>query len=135
MSTEHVIHGIHQPLKITSAPASVLDSLKGQTLIGAGLLNVAGVYECRVDTRGISDVEVNIKPTATAVVGSFAPTLASYYFDDSTTKSTSAGANFVASTLQTLTIATLKGVRSIKLTFTIPGGGSVTFAQAEVNGL
>lgn len=128
-----VAHGFQEYLVIDSAPAGA-KSVEGMLLKDAGVLNVAGTYKCYVETEGLANLYVTLKPSA--VTGTFAPAVVSTYADQATTRTTAAGAaNFIAATIQNLTVA-LAGEKRCIVSFTIPGGGSINFSsQAEANGL
>lgn len=128
-----VVHGFQEYLVIDSAPVGA-KSLEGTLLKDAGSLAVAGLYKCYIETEGLANLYVTLKPSA--VTGTFAPALVSTYADQSTTRTTASGpANFAAATLQTLTVA-LAGEKRCIVSFTIPGAGSINFSsQAEANGL
>lgn len=128
-----VVQGFQDYLVIDSAPVGA-KSLEGTLLKDAGSLTVAGLYKCYLDVQGLANLYVTLKPSA--VTGTFAPALVSTYADQATTRTTAAGpANFIANTLQTLTVA-LAGEKRCILSFTIPGGGAINFStNAEANGL
>lgn len=130
MIGHRVVFGIQELLVLSSVPAGQ-EALLGKHLIGAGAINVAGAYECAIDTSGLSDIEVDI--TTASVSGSFAPSLISTFLDK-TADTTAAGANF-ASGSQNLALTGLKGVRRCVYKFTVPGGGAVTHTRAEVRGI
>jgi hypothetical protein len=131
-------------LRITSAPATAQDVV-GKHLLGQAL-TVAGAYTCDIDTYDWSVIEVWLKPSA--VSGTFAPTLARYYANNVAVRTGAgfedAGSNFAGGTEQVLSLSDLNGAQKCRLSFTIPGGGSLTFANttpatptsvAEFNGL
>lgn len=112
-------------LVITAAPAAA-QAFIGKALIMAGAINVAGVYDCEIETHDWSLLQAVVKPSA--VTGAFAPSLDRMYFGGQAVRSTAAGANFAAGVAQTLDLTDLKGSQRARLRFTVPGGGSVTFA-------
>lgn len=131
MDNNRPVFGVQEFLRITTVPAAANQTLKGRTLVEVGSLTVAGAYTCEIDTQGIKDIEVNIK--ASAVSGSFAPTLASLFLDG-TPQDSAAGVN-ISTTNQEIALSGLNGTRRARVSFTIPGGGSVTFDRAEVRGM
>lgn len=112
-------------LVITKAPVDG-QAYVGQRVIDAGAINVAGDYECEIECGGAVDVEFHVKPSA--VTGSITPTARAMYANRFATKTSTAGAAFGAGVLQSLALSIAKGVQYAKLTFTVPGGGSITFA-------
>jgi len=110
-------------LQLSSAPDK---SLIGKTLINAGALG-PGTYQCLIATDGMATLNVTLQ--CSAVSGSFAPTLYALRANGVATDTNDAGANFVAGTPETLTVTPLAGRRLCRLDFTVPGGGSITFAE------
>lgn len=132
-------------LVITKAP-TLARAVEGLSLIEAGVLNVAGDYECKFPTDGLNVIEVELM--CSAVTGTFAPTLRAmryHQFASSRTAMQDAGGNFVAATGEVLTLADLRGKTTAKVTFTLGAGDSIEFAKgtdpasptalAEYNGL
>lgn len=116
------------------------EALIGERLYGQSL-SAAGAYTFEIHTNNWDAIEVALKPSA--VSGTFAPTLVSLGMTRQAARQTAAGANFAAGTAQTLAITGLRGTKEARLSFTIPGGGSIAFidaspstptAQAEYNG-
>lgn len=116
-------------LRIKTVPVGA-EVLIGQNLLGQAL-TVVGTYTCDVETYDWAAIEVHLKPSA--VSGTFAPTLAKFWANGVAVRTGSghavAGSNFGAGTAQTLTLTDLRGTIKCQVTFTIPGGGSITFAN------
>lgn len=128
-------YGFQSHLRISLVDGGVNSTLIGKTLKEAGVLG-PGAYVCAIDTKGVNDIDVTLKPNA--VTGAFAPAVTSTFVDRATTKATAAGAaNFAAGVAQTLSLTSLRGVQVVRVTFTVPGGGSIDFTsgQAEANAL
>lgn len=128
-----VARGIQEYLVLDVVPVGA-EAVKGLLLKDAGLLSVAGVYQCYIDPEGLANLFAELKPSA--VTGAFAPSFFSTYVDKATARTTAAGAvNFVANTAQSLTVA-LVGEKRCIVQFTIPGGGNINFStRAEATGL
>ncbi len=125
------LFGIQDLLKITAAPNADLARI-GQVLMGL-TLNTQGVYQCDIDTSGIGTVEVHVAASAQTA----SPTLAfnSLHADGGVYQaSTPAGGALVANVQQDLKIVSV-GEHKMRLTITIPAGGSATFSRAVFNGL
>lgn len=118
--------GVQGYLVFTKTPIGAGQVYLGQRLIDAGAINVAGDYEAEFEISGTNDVEVHLKPSA--VTGTILPTLRITYANQFATKASAAGANFAAGVLQSLALASPKGAQYAKVTFTVDGGESVTFA-------
>lgn len=116
-------------LYLTKVPAGVSREMMQKSLLEVGQLSVAGDYEAAFEVGGVSDIEVHLMPSQ--VAGAFAPTLVTTYANGGKTKGSAAGANFAAGVLQSLTLSGIKGVKKAIVKFTIPGGGSVTFAPGS----
>jgi len=112
-------------LVIMAAPATA-QALIGKALVSAGAINVAGVYDCEIETHDWSLVQAVMMPSA--VTGAFAPSLDRMYFGGRAVRNSAAGANFAAGVAQTVEITDLKGSQRARIRFTVPGGGSITFA-------
>lgn len=116
-------------LRIKTVPTGAED-LINQNLLGQSL-TVVGTYTCEIDTYDWAAIEVHLKPSA--ATGTFAPTLAKFYANGVAVRTGSghevAGSNFASGTAQTLTLTDLRGTIKCRLTFTIPGGGSIAFAN------
>jgi hypothetical protein len=106
-------------LNISKAPAAAAAKV-GQALVGAG------EYQCDVRCDDWSVIEVVLMPSA--VTGTFAPKIQRMYANGEKVRSETTGSNFAAATAQTLSLSNLNGSRKVRITFTVPGGGSVTFA-------
>jgi hypothetical protein len=133
-------------LVITKAPVAG-QAYVGKRLIEAGAINVVGDYECKFAVDGMNVIEAELMPSA--VSGTFAPTLRVMRmvgdFGSNRSNQADVGANFSAGTTEVLTVTDMRGKRIAKVTFAVPGGGSVTFAPgsdpstptavAEFNGL
>lgn len=118
------------PLALKSVPATVDLAFLGKSLHDVGALNVAGAYVCEFFTDDWTVVEALLKPSA--VTGTFAPTLQVItYVGDAHPVKTTAGSNFVAATAQVLSLSALNGYGVCQVIFTVPGGGSITFARAS----
>lgn len=117
--------GAQAHLVFTKVPAG--SALLGVRLLDAGAIALAGAYECEFEIGGAADVEAHLKPSA--VTGAFAPSLVIPYANRAEEKTTVAGANFAAGVLQSLATSSPKGAQYAQVRFTVPGGGSVTFAQ------
>ncbi len=112
-------------LVIHEAPATA-QALVGQALLGQ-TLSVAGDYVCNIDTYDWGTVEAILKPSA--VSGTFAPSIERMYANKVAVRDTTAGSNFSAGAAQTLTLTSLNGTIRCRIKFTVPGGGSLTFAD------
>lgn len=100
-------------------------SVVGQSVLTAGALT-PGVYVCEVETYDWGTIEVVLKPSA--VTGTFAPKIQRLYANGVAVRSETSGSNFGAGAAQTLTLTALNGTTRCRITFTVPGGGSITFA-------
>lgn len=124
--------GIQEFLVIDSAPLTD-KSKEGQFAKDAGALAVAGNYDMVVDVAGLTNVDVILNTSA--VTGTVAPSVFATYADGSTSKvAGTGGANFIATTRQTISVANLKGERKLIVRIPIDATESVTLSQAEVNG-
>lgn len=104
-----------------------------KALVDCGVMNVAGDYVCRISSKGMNVLEVNL--LANAITGSITPTLQSIWLTDGAQRDADVGDVLVNDTGQELTLTDLRGQMYCELVFTIPSGGSVTFLRAEGNGL
>jgi hypothetical protein len=106
--------------------------LVGSSLIAAGALAIAGVYECEFRCDGLSKLDIRLK--ATFASGSSTTSGGVMYADRTTvlTAFTGVGA-MVTATEQPLTIAALTGARYAKVIITTVGA-VVQFTTAEVIG-
>lgn len=125
--------GSHDWLRITKVPATAQGSLVGGRLIDAGVLTVAGVYECEIRVDGLKSLDVRLK--ATFASGSSTTSGGSSYADRVTALTAWTGAGAMATAVeQALTIAALKGEKYAKVIITTVGA-VVQFTTAEVLGL
>lgn len=125
--------GIHDWLRITKIPAGAATALLNGRLIDAGVLTVAGVYECEFRVDGCKSLDVRLK--ATFGSGSSTTSGGSSYADRVTALQAWTGAAAMSTTVeQALTIAALKGERYAKVIITTVGV-LVNFTVAEVFGL
>jgi hypothetical protein len=125
--------GLHDWLRITKVPATAQGSLVGQRLIDAGVLTVAGVYECEVRVDGLKSLDVRLK--ATFGSGSSTTSGGSSYADRTTVLQAFVGVGAMATTVeQPITIAALKGEKYAKVIITTVGA-VVQFTVAEILGL
>jgi hypothetical protein len=124
--------GFQEHLRFDVVPAAEVQSLINTIVHDAGALDVEGIYEMHIETYGVDAVDVTLRPSA--VSGAFAPSAIITLADGSTQKAAVAGANFAANTTQTLEVTGLLGERKVIVRFTVPAGGSVTFAIAEASG-
>jgi hypothetical protein len=131
-SYSRALLGIHDSLIITKVPAGAQGSLVGNSLLAAGVLTVAGVYECEFRIDGLSKADVRLK--ATFASGSSTTSGGSTYADRSTTLTAWTGVGAMVTTVeQALTIAAFKGERYAKVIITTVGA-VVQFTTAEVIG-
>lgn len=129
------------PLILTAVPDGVSLSLLGKALYDAGVLDVAGDYQCDFFTNNWQECEVVLKPSD--VTGTFAPTLVALLHTGLEHASkTAAGANFADDTEQVLLLQNLRGLTRARVKFTIPSGGDLAFdlagsppGRADFNGL
>lgn len=125
--------GTHDWLRITKVPTGADGTLVGKRLIDAGVLTVAGAYECEFRVDGLKSLDARLK--ATFGSGSSTTSGGSLYADRTTTLTAWTGVGAMATTVeQALTIAALKGEKYAKIIITTVGV-VVQFTVAEVLGL
>lgn len=98
------------------------------------VLSVANTYLYTMPTRGASEIDVTVRPSAVSgtVTISAYPTLR----DGVTIKGTAtAGAALGAGTQQTITLQSLRGVQYCVFKVVVAAASSVTFDQAEFSTL
>lgn len=127
------IAGEQTELVWDTVPATALQSLIGQNVRGS-VLTVAGTYTAKFATNGLSAaIEVHI--TATLVTQTATTDVFSTFNDETTKKTSYTGVGaLVTATRQTSTYAP-KGERRGIASIVVAGAGSVTFTQAEYNGV
>ena len=136
--------GAQDRIVIAAVPAGAAGSLVSKALVDVGALTVAGVYECLVPISGFrSTVEVHL--TATFAAGTVTSALNTLFYVSNaalpstwTNKTAGSGAGAMTTTTrQTSSFATaaLRGEQYARVTLTLAGTSSVTFTQAEYNGL
>ncbi len=115
-------------LIISAAPVDA-QSVVGKSLLQAGVLTVAGLYECEFALDATNTVEAELMPTT--VVGTFKPYLRAYRVNRKSFRAAdeSAGSNFANGVTQVLTLTNLNGKLIGKVVFTIPGASSVVFTE------
>lgn len=138
-------YGVSQGALIISAAPVAGQAYVNKSLLAAGAINVAGDYECEIATDGMNVIQAELMPSA--VTGSFAPSLRAMRANRASNRTVAidTGSNFAAGVAEVLELTDLFGRSVCKVTFTVPGGGSVTFAEgtnpaspaavAEYNGL
>jgi hypothetical protein len=125
--------GIHAKLVITKVPVGAAGSLVGTALVDAGVLVVAGVYECEVRVDGLKSLDVRLK--ATFASGSSTSSGGTTYADRSTVLQAFTGVGAMSTTVeQPLALAALKGEKYAKVIITTVGV-VVQFTVAEIIGL
>jgi alpha-glucuronidase len=117
-------------LVLTAVPDTAR-GLLGASLVAAGALSIEGDYECELVTDTWDRVTAYVR--CSAVVGTVAPSLVTKWMDR-TTHNSDVGVDFVANTMQTLTLSSLGGQRKAYLKFTIASGESLTFDRSEFIG-
>lgn len=129
------LFGTQDLIRISPMPGSVpvgSESQLGKPL--QGLTLSPGTWLCDIDTGGIQTIEAHV--AVSAIAG--APTISfnSLHADGGNYQaSTPAGGALVANTQQDLPII-LKGEQRVRLTITVPAGGSAgPFTRACFNGL
>ena len=124
--------GIANNLVITKAPAGAA-AVVGGTLVAAGVLATAGIYECLFRVDGLKSLDVRL--TATFASGSSTTSGGSMRADQATALTAWTGVGAMATTVeQALTLAALKGEQYAKVIITTVGA-VVQFTNAEVFGL
>jgi hypothetical protein len=125
--------GIHNWLYISAVPATGDRTLIGKRLIDAGVLGVAGVYECEFRADGVGKLEARLK--ATFASGSATTSGGSLYADRTAVLQAWTGVGAMSTTVeQALTIAAMKGEKYGKVIITTVGV-LVQFTVAEVLGV
>ena len=137
-------YGAQDRIVITAVPNGASAGLIGQTLVNAGALTVAGAYECLVPISGFRQA-FEVILTATWSGGTVTSALNTLYFVSNaalpstwTNKTAGTGAGAMTSTTRqtaSLAAANLRGEQYARVTLTLAGTTSVTFTQAEYNGL
>jgi len=124
--------GVAGNLFITKAPAGAA-AVVGGTLVAAGVLAIAGVYECEFRVDGLKSLDIRL--TATFASGSSTTSGGSTRSDRTTVLQAFAGVGAQVTTVeQALTLAALKGEQYAKVIITTVGA-VVQFTNAEVFGL
>lgn len=136
--------GAQDRIVIAAVPAAAAGSLVGKALLDAGALTVTGAYECLVPISGFR-AGLDVILTATWSGGTVTSALNTLYYVSNaalpsswTNKTAGSGAGaMTTATRQTSTLAaaSLKGEQYARVTLTLAGTTSVTFTQAEYNGL
>lgn len=136
--------GAQDRIVIRAVPAGASAGLIGKTLVDAGALTVTGAYECLIPLSGFR-AALDVILTATWSGGTVTSALNTLYYvsnaaDPSswTNKTAGSGAGAMTSTTRqtsTLAAANLKGEQFARVTLTLAGTTSVTFTQAEFNGI
>jgi hypothetical protein len=132
--------GMQQKLVVTSTTAS-LTAAQFEACVGLPLsgqtLTVAGTYICDTDITGLRRLEVPLR--ASAVTGTITPSVFTTYADGTTSKtvSTPAGAGMAAGVRQTPAFAdgVILGEANLRVQIVVAAVSSVTFDQAEINGI
>lgn len=139
---EQAVLGGQGLLVLAAVPSGADNGLVGTNLVDAGALTVNGDYYCLVPLGGmVTELEVFLKATfASGTVTSDLNTLYTVrnVSDPSTWVNKTAGADaggMTSATLQEPVITTLRGERFASLKLTLAGVASVTFTQAEFNGV
>lgn len=127
-SRDRHYRGVQHALIITGAPAGAT-SLIGKPLLEAGQLTVAGVYECAIVTAGLGAADVHLMPSQFAGTA-FAPSVALAYANGRKLKTAVAGVNFVAATIQKVSLPTILGEHHAIVSFTLPAATTITFDPA-----
>jgi len=131
-SYSRALLGIHDQLIITKVPAGAQGSLVGSSLIAAGALAIAGVYECEFRCDGLSKLDIRLK--ATFAAGGFTSSGGVMYADRTTVLTGFTGVGAPLTTVeQALTIAALTGAKYAKVILTTTGT-VIVFNTAEVIG-
>ena len=128
-------------LILTAIPAAAPRGLLNQFLDECGVLSVAGIYECELETIAFSNVDFELCPAS--VTGTFAPVAYRRTFRGVDMGTVVNGVNFVAATAQTVAMSGLRGVSKVVLRFALAGGlgvGDINFtgtasSYAEYHGL
>jgi hypothetical protein len=134
--------GAQDQLVLTAVPAAASPALVGKTLVGAGALTVAGVYECLVPLTALKTA-LEIHLTATIAAGTASSAAHSLYYVTNAAlpsswvnKVAATGTGSLTSTTrQSSTISTLRGEQYARVAITLATSPSVTFTQAEYNGI
>lgn len=139
---EQAVLGGQGLLVLAAVPAAADNGLIGQNLVDAGALTVDGDYYCLVPLSGmVTEVQLALK--ATFASGTVTSDLNTLYVvrnmtDPSTWANKTAGTDVGAMTTATLQepyIDTLRGEQFAALKLTLASVASVTFTQAEYNGI
>lgn len=124
--------GLHDWLRLTKVPVGSAITL-GTRLIDAGVLTIAGVYECEFRADGLKSLDVRLK--ATFASGSSTTTGGSEYADRAAFLQNWTGIGAMTTGVeQALTITALKGEKYAKVVITTVGA-VVQFTVAEALGL
>ena len=136
--------GAQDRIVITAVPAAAAGGLVGKSLVDAGALTVSGTYECLIPISGFRTI-CEVILTATFASGTVSSALNTLYYVSNaalpsswTNKTAGTGAGSLTSTTRqtsSFAAANLKGEQFARLTLTLTGIASVTFTQAEYNGL
>ena len=125
--------GKQEFLYITDVPSGASAGLKGQRLIDAGALTVAGDYNCDANIEGLREAYTQLK--ATFAVSTVTSDVYSTYLDGTTSYQGATGDGALTTTvLQTATLTGLKGERKLRVKITLGATPNATFTQGEVNG-
>jgi hypothetical protein len=133
--------GMQQKLVVTATTVTTLTPAQFEACVGQPLsgqtLTVAGTYVCDTDITGLRRLEVPLR--ASAVTGTITPAVFTTYFDGTTSKtvSTPAGAGMAAGVRQTPAFADgiILGEANLRVQIVVAAASSVTFDQAEINGI
>lgn len=135
MTNEETVRGhlgLHDWLRLTKVPVGSSIVL-GTRLIDAGVLAIAGVYECEFRMDGLKSIDIRLK--ATFASGSSTTSGGSLYADRSTVLQAWTGVGAMSTAVeQALALAATKGEKYGKVIITTVGT-VVQFTTAEVLGL